>query len=169
MPRIMHLVVVIAALCGIARGASAQSNRFASSETPKAEVGVYGGLWNLEPSGQVGFGGRVTTNRNEWLGTEISVEGKDGENDGGTHRALVVNAVAKAADSHGRAIALFTAGVAIGAGSRRTISPMVGVGLQTLWVGGIVAARGELQHFRSGLIEESNKTRVVVSLVVALR
>jgi hypothetical protein len=46
---------------------------------------------------------------------------------------------------------------------------MVGVGLQTLWVGGFVAARGELQYFRSGLTQGSNKTRVVVSLVVAIR
>jgi hypothetical protein len=157
-------------LFGIARGASAQGRLPASSETPKAEVGVYGGLWNLEPAGQVGFGGRVALNRSEWLGTEISVEQKNGENNGPTQRALVVNTCAKATDPDGRAIVLFTAGAAIGAGSHRTISPMVvGVGVQTLWVGGMVAARGELQYFRSGLIQDSNKTRVVASLVVAIR
>ena len=100
MPRIVRTVVVITLLLGIARGASAQRPVLASSDAPPAEIGLYGGLWNLEPSGQVGLGGRVAINRSEWLGTEISLEAKRGESNSTTQRALIANACAKAAESY---------------------------------------------------------------------
>ena len=103
MPRIVRTVVVITVLLGIARGASAQRPVLASSDAPRAEIGLYGGLWNLEPSGQVGLGGRVAINRSQWLGTEISLEAKHGETNSTTQRALIVNACAKAADRRAKA------------------------------------------------------------------
>jgi hypothetical protein len=64
---------------------------------------------------------------------------------------------------------VFTAGAAIGVGSKRTVSPMLGIGLQTLWTGGVIAARGDLQYFPAGLMRDHNKTRLTLSIVVAIR
>ena len=63
-----------------------------SFEVPKAEVGVYGGIWNFDPSGPIGLGGRIALNRSEWLATEISVEGKHANEYGPAQSAVIVNA-----------------------------------------------------------------------------
>ena len=169
MPRTIHVVAAIAVLLGTARGASAQRVVLKSAETPKAEVGIYAGLWNLEATGQSGTGGRVTVNRSEWFGTEASVERKGDEVSGATQTALILNARAIRTDHEHRAIAIFTAGVAIGNGAHRTVSPMLGIGMQTPWVGGFGAVRGELQYFRFGLNQTSHKTRVICAFVLAIR
>ena len=169
MPRTIHVVTAIVVLLGTVRGASAQRVVPKSAETPKAEVGVYAGLWNLGPLGQSGTGGRVTVNRSEWFGTEASLERKRDEVSGDTQTALILNARAIRTDPERRAIAIFTAGVAVGNGARRAVSPMLGIGIQTPWIGGLGAVRGELQYFRFGLNENGHKTRVICAFVLAIR
>jgi hypothetical protein len=169
MPRTCRLVTAIVVLLGTVRTASAQRVVLTSTETPKAEVGAYAGLWNLEPMGQTGTGGRVTVNRSEWLGTEASVERKRDEVSGATQTALILNARAIHTDSEHRAIAIFTAGIAVGHGTYHTLSPMLGIGMQSPWAAGLGAVRGELQYFRFGLNQTSHKTRVICALVLAIR
>jgi hypothetical protein len=169
MPRTIHVVAAISVVLGTVRGASAQRIVLTSAETPKAEVAVYAGLWNLEASGQSGTGGRVTVNRSEWFGTEASVERKQDAASGETQTGLILNARAIRTDPEHRAIAIFTAGVAVGNGNHRTVSPMLGIGMQTAWAGGLAAVRGELQYFRFGLNQSGHKTRVVCGFVVAIR
>src|SRR5262249_28551831 len=135
MSRTIHVIAVIVVLLGTVRGASAQRVVLTSAETPKAEVGVYAGLWNLEATGQTGPGARSTINRSEWCGTEASIERKSDEVSGDTQTALILNARAIGTDRDQRAIAIFTAGVAVGNGPHRTVSPMLGIGIQTLWGG----------------------------------
>ena len=53
MRTVIHLAAIVSILWGTSRGVSAQGRFPASSETPKAEVGLFGGLWNLEPSGPI--------------------------------------------------------------------------------------------------------------------
>jgi hypothetical protein len=169
MPRTIHVVTVVAVLLGTVRGASAQRVVLTSTETPKAELGVYAGLWNLEATGQSGTGGRMTVNHSEWFGTEANLERTRDEVSGVTHTALILNARAIGTDPEHRAIAIFTAGVAIGNGAHRTVSPMVGIGMQTPWIGGLGAVRGEVQYFRGGLNQPSHTTRVICAFVLAIR
>lgn len=80
-----------------------------------------------------------------------------------------MNARAFATDPEGRATVVFTAGVAVGTGFRRTMSPMLGVGGQTLWTGGFIAARGEVQYFPGGPFHGRENARVTFGIVVAIR
>ena len=169
MPRTSRVITAIAVLLGTVRAASAQHVVLTPTETPKAEVGAYAGLWNLEPMGRSGTGGRVTVNHSEWFGTEANLERKRDEVSGTTQTALILNARAIRTDPDHRAIAVFTAGVAVGNGAHRTVSPMLGIGMQTPWVGGFGAVRGELQYFRFGLNQTSHKTRVICAFVLAIR
>src|SRR6476659_8818493 len=91
---VIRIVVVSAIVCGAARGSSAQNRLPPSSETPKAEVALFGGAWNLDPSGPIGLGGRVSINRSDWFGTEMSLEARHGDAYGPPQGMLIVNACA---------------------------------------------------------------------------
>jgi hypothetical protein len=169
MPRIRRVVTALAVLLATVRGASAQGIVPTSTETPKAEIAAYAGLWNLESNGQSGTGGRVTVNHSAWLGTDVNLERKRNEVSGATQTALILNARAIRTDPEHRAIAMFTAGVAVGNGDPRTVSPMLGIGMQTPWAGGLGAVRGEFQYFRFGLNQTGHKMRVICAFVLAIR
>lgn len=169
----MHRIVtgfVVALACGAApRSASAQSAMRTLPAYPTAEVSVFSGVWSLEPSGSTGLGGRVTMNRSDWLARELSLEVRRRDAYGPAEGIVLVNVRAQFPAGGQSPLGFVTAGVAAGRGTRRRVSPMVGVGLQTVWHGSIAAVRGELQYFPTGLTHERSRARVLVGIVVALR
>ncbi len=168
MNRVVATVIVAIAAVAAATPAIAQ-NLGAPSETPRAEVAVFTGTWNIEPPGPIGVGGRLTMNRTEALGAEISLEARRRDTYGPAAGMMLVNARLVATDQARSKSGMFTAGVALGVGTRRRLAPMVGLGMQTLWGVGLVAGRADVQFFPGGAVSQRNNLRLVLSGVVALR
>ncbi len=166
MTRVVTFVAVLTvALCGMAPEASAQVSP--STAAPAPEMGLFAGAWNINGSGSMGLGARLTVYRSEWLGTEYSVEAKKFDASGRPSQGmLIVNARLSVEDAT-RSGVLLTAGGAIGVGYRRTFSPMIGVGAQRVSNG--VGTRVELQYFPGGQIHQRNDARLTFGVVVALR
>ena len=75
MTRVATFVLILtAAVWGTAAEASAQSPILPSMKEPKVEIGVFGGLWSFDSTGNSGIGGRLTISRSEWFGIEGSFD-----------------------------------------------------------------------------------------------
>jgi hypothetical protein len=182
-----RVAVIAAALSGTASAAAAQVfwppvpasppprpvrpavHRGAPTDTPAAELAVFGGLWDLTPSGPTGVGARLTIRRSGWLGAETSVEVKPRDPYAPAYRLVIVNARALLTNPENAASVVVTAGGAVGVGLHRALSPMVGLGAQTAWIGGLLAARAEVQYFPGGPLYGRNSARALIGFAVALR
>ncbi len=166
MTRVVTFVAVLTvALCGMAPEASAQVSPARAAPAP--EMGLFAGAWNFSGSGSMGVGARLTVPHSDWLATEYSAEAKDfGANGRPSQGMLIVSARVSVEDAD-RSGVLLTAGMAIGAGYRRTLAPVIGVGGQRVSNG--VGTRVELQYFPGGPVHQRNDARLTFGVVIALR
>jgi len=169
MNRIATVTTVFISIALTATAALAQAPRLMVTDTPKAEVGAIAGLWSLDQFGETGFGGRLTLNQTGWIGAELSLDGKPDDENTPSQRVMIVNARLMTRLRARPAFLFATAGGAITSGLDRNLSPMIGAGIQSLWQGGFVALRAEIQHFPGGAIHFGSHSRLMLGLVVAIR
>jgi hypothetical protein len=168
MIRVVTLVSVLTVLvCGITTDATAQLYIRPSRVTSAKEVAVLAsGSSVLDLTA---FGGRVTVNRSDWLGTEASLEASKATAVGPAQRMLIVNArLMTPADDTRDTFWMLTAGGAVGTGLRQTMSPMIGVGVLKPSEDGTFAARVDFQYFPGGLMRARSNWRTTVGVAVVL-
>jgi hypothetical protein len=139
--------------------------RLGTVEPPVAEVGATVGLWNFDNWNM--SGGRFTTNHKNWLATEASFDFRRVDALAPGYGVLLVNTRLLAHHPWRPASVFVTLGVARAWGLSYPVSPMIGVGAQSHWAGGLLAVRGDFQFFPAGK-ELRGRGRLMLGVAIAL-
>jgi hypothetical protein len=165
-------------MVGLAGAARAQAVYVPNywEDRPKLEIAGTFGLASLFGSGPAGV--RVTRRLSPWVSLEVGADRQEQWNLGPAYRLLNGSVRLSApfeprrgpaSITEGPGSVFVTLGVARASGLPWQVSPMIGLGIQSPYVGEVLALRFEYQRFTQGVVPHHDRSRLMLSAVLGLK